>query len=103
MNTMLLTEVREPDVSLWRQRTFRRDFLIAISLANFCYLRIWSELLTYRRADTYTMKSSPLPAEFMGVVINVLLMAAVLLCAITVARRSNGGRAPRFARWTFLI
>jgi hypothetical protein len=36
-----------------------RDLFIALSLANLCYLRVWSELLTYTRSDTYLMKLPP--------------------------------------------
>ena len=38
-----------------------RDLAVALSLANLCYLRVWSELLTYRRNDTYLMSRLPGP------------------------------------------
>jgi hypothetical protein len=64
----------------------RRDLLIALSLANLCYLRIWSELLTYTRADTYLMKLPPPPVEYQAVMLNVLLVGAALWIAAAIAR-----------------
>jgi hypothetical protein len=41
----------------------RRAFLVSLSFANLCYLRIWSELLTYSRSQTYVMVTPPNPVE----------------------------------------
>ena len=65
----------------------RRDLLIALSLANLCYLRIWSELLTYTRADTYLMKSPPSSVEYLAVMLNVAAAGAGFWMAACVARR----------------
>jgi len=64
----------------------RRDLLIALSLANLCYLRVWSELLTYTRADTYLMKLPPPPAEYLAVMLNVLLVGVAFWIAAAIAR-----------------
>jgi hypothetical protein len=64
-----------------------RDLFIALSLANLCYLRVWSELLTYTRSDTYLMKMPPAPAHYLAVMLNVLLVAGALGAAVTLARR----------------
>ena len=55
-----------------------RDFLAALSFANLCYLRIWSETLTYKRSDTYLMTTPPRPVEYIALMVNVLLLALVL-------------------------
>jgi len=39
----------------------RHAFLVALSFANLCYLRVWSELLTYTPWDTYLMTTPPKP------------------------------------------
>ncbi len=39
--------------------TVIRDLALCLSWANLCYLRIWSELLTYTEADLFTMASEP--------------------------------------------
>src|SRR5262245_25488052 len=58
----------------------RRHILIALSLANLWYLRVWSELLTYSRADTYLMVHPPRPVDYAAVMLNVLIAAAIFLC-----------------------
>ena len=39
----------------------RHTFLVALSFANICYLRVWGEILTYRPWDTYLMTTPPRP------------------------------------------
>lgn len=39
----------------------RHAFLVALSFANICYLRVWAEILTYRPWDTYLMTTPPDP------------------------------------------
>jgi Sulfatase len=80
----------------------KRDLAIALSLANLCYVRVWSELLTYKRADTYLMKHPPAPASFAAVIANVLVLAAILWGAATLARRL-GPRYFRIAEIGFLL
>jgi hypothetical protein len=82
---------------------WRRDLAVALSLSNLCYLRVWSELLTYRRGDTYLMKSPPGPAQFAAVMVNVLLVGAVLWGLATVARRSLSNSGFRWAQAGFLL
>jgi len=56
----------------------RHAFLVALSFANLCYLRIWSELLTYRHYDLYLMVTPPRPVEYIAVIANVLLGAVAI-------------------------
>ena len=56
----------------------RRDFLTALSFANLSYLRIWSEMLTFRHSDTYLMTTPPRPVEYVALIVNVLLAALIL-------------------------
>lgn len=79
------------------------DAAIALSLANLSYLRVWSELLTYSAADTYTMKLPPSPAAYLAAVLNVLLVGAILWPLVSVVRRKLKGRDGRLARWVFLL
>jgi hypothetical protein len=80
-----------------------RDALIALSLANLCYLRVWTELLTYQRHDTYLMKLPPGPAAMLAAMTSVVGFAAVLWIAVTWARRSASKRIWAFAEWAFLL
>ena len=81
----------------------RRDLAIALSLANLCYLRVWSELLTYRRGDTYLMKSPPGPAALGAVTTNVLLVAALLWGGVTLARKVLSGPTFGWVQAAFLL
>src|SRR5204863_8311138 len=74
-----------------------RDLAIGLSLANLCYVRIWSETLTYRHADTFWMKHPPLPAEFLAVMLNVLLLGGLLALMAILVRRNA---APRIVQWS---
>lgn len=81
----------------------RRDLAIALSLANLCYLRVWSELLTYRRVDTYLMKSPPGPSALAAVMANVLLMAVLLWGMVTLARKQLSRSGFRWVQAGFLV
>jgi hypothetical protein len=81
----------------------RRDLFIALSLANLCYLRVWSELLTYTRSDEYLMKLPPRPLEYFALMLNVLLVAGALFGAVTWARRTLSKSAFRWVEFTFLL
>ncbi|MEO7652772.1 MAG: hypothetical protein ABIZ80_20110, partial [Bryobacteraceae bacterium] len=76
-----------------------RDLALAVSLANLCYLRIWSELLTYKRQQTYHMKTPPLPAEMLAALVNVLVLAALFFAIARFLRP----RAPKLLEWGFLL
>jgi hypothetical protein len=81
----------------------KRDLAIALSLANLCYLRVWSELLTYRRNDTYLMKSPPGPSALAAVMANVLIVAAILWSLTTLARKWVSPSAFGWVRAAFLL
>ena len=80
-----------------------RELAIAISAANLCYLRIWSELLTYTRADTYLMKAPPPRAAYLAVVVNVLIVAGILYGALQLVRRAAPRRYHFLADTGFLL
>src|SRR5215469_9247741 len=67
---------------------WQRHLFLALSLSNLCYLRVWSELLTYTRSDEYLMKLPPGPVSYVAVMFNVLLVGGALWAAITLVRRS---------------
>jgi hypothetical protein len=81
----------------------RREILAALSLANLWYVRVWSELLTYTRADAYLMVHPPRPADYLAVMANVLLLAAIFLGLHAAAVRLLGGNSRwRFAEMAFV-
>jgi Sulfatase len=81
----------------------RRAFLVALSFANLCYLRVWSELLTYTRWDTYLMTTPPKPVEYIALAANVLLIAVVLTGLSLLARRVLPGKQFRFAEMALVV
>lgn len=70
-----------------------KDVAIALSLANICYLRIWTELLAVSTAEAYYLDVAN--ADVIAAVANVVLLAAVFLASTVVARRF--GRAGHVA------
>ena len=81
----------------------RRTFLVALSFANLCYLRIWSEVLTYRHSDTYLMTAPPRPVEYVALMVNVLLAALVLSGLALLAQRVLTGGKIRFAEMAVVL
>lgn len=80
-------------------QNFWRDFAVALSLANLCYLRVWSELLTFTRTGTDLTKDLSTPAEFATCMLNVLLVGAALALLTQLDQRS----ALWAARCAFLL
>jgi hypothetical protein len=80
-----------------------RDLAVALSFANLCYLRIWSELLTYTSVDTYNLKHPPAPAEYLAAALNVLLLGAVLWGLMRLVRRTTSRAFRRLAFWAFFV
>ena len=71
---------------------FWGDWLAGVSLANLCFLRVWSEMLTYSRADTFWMKGPPSRADLGAGMVNVLLWGTVFGVLLFLSRRVS-------ARW----
>lgn len=74
-----------------------KPFIIAISFVNLCYLRVWSELLSYTPAQSYEMRLPPGPHDYLAVILNVALWGVVLgiaAAAIAKAKARRCGPAP---------
>jgi hypothetical protein len=79
-----------------------KPIAIALSFANLCYLRVWSELLSYTPAQTYEMRSPPAPQHYLAVSLNVLIWGAGFgLAAVTLQRARPALR--RAGQWLFLV
>jgi len=81
----------------------RHTFLVALSFANICYLRVWGEILTYRPWDAYLMTTPPRPVEYLALVVNILLLAAALTGLSILARRLLPGKQFRFAEMAVVL
>ena len=77
-----------------------RDLLIALSLSNFCFLRIWDELFN---GKLVYYAHVPPTHQLLGVALNVLLLALVFWSGAQFARRSGRPALVRLARWAFLL
>ncbi len=82
--------------------SFRTDAAVALSFANLCYLRLWSELLTYSPADAYKMKLPFSREAYIAVVLNVVVAAAAGLGVAALLRRSGRRWAGVLASILFL-
>jgi Sulfatase len=88
--------------SLQTQQAMRKQIAIGLSFANLCYLRVWSELLSYTPRQTYEMRLPPGPHDYLAAMLNVALwgtagglLAARLQTAAPATRRA--------ARCVFLL
>ena len=84
-------EIEQP-VPVERTSLIIKDFAIALSVANVTFLRVWWELLTYSKSDTFLMKSPPVPSDFIAAILNVLLLAVILTVATSIVRKYVTGR-----------
>lgn len=80
----------------------RRDGIVALSLANLCYMTAWSRLIA-QSLDPLAQFSRYNLSEYQAILINVPLLTAVFWTAITLARRSRRAWVLRVAHWAFLL
>lgn len=78
----------------------RRDLLIALSLANLCFLRSWNQLLNGK--VTYYAQVPP-TSQLAADALNVLLLALIFWTGAQLVRRSPSRVLVRLARWAFLL
>jgi hypothetical protein len=69
----------------------RKRGLLALSLANLCFLPVWEKLLTQSPAS-YFMELPPPPAAFVAVLLNVLVLATVFLLVGTAVSKFRSAR-----------
>lgn len=92
---------RGPANGAWR--TALRDLALCWSWANLCYLRIWSELLTYTEADLFTMASEPGRSHYLAALAGMTALGTAAWIVVTLARRAPGSRAWRALRWAAVV
>ncbi len=73
----------------------RRDLVVALSLANLCFLPSWGLLLL---APPYYVGRAPARNDYLGVVLDVLLLAALFFGAAQLVRRSRHRAVVALAR-----
>jgi uncharacterized membrane protein YhaH (DUF805 family) len=77
-----------------------RRFLIAISLANLMFFRIWRELLNGKQA--YFNKEMP-RENFLAVMLSVLILTVAFWLVAEIAARSQSPLLQTLVRWAFLL
>jgi hypothetical protein len=80
-----------------------KDLAIALSLANLCLLRIWSQSLTYSPSDTYLMKHPPLPAAYYAAILNVVCLGVLFWLVSLIVRKFDSPGALRAREIVFLL
>ncbi|HEV3468905.1 MAG TPA: alkaline phosphatase family protein [Pyrinomonadaceae bacterium] len=80
-----------------------RDLVVALSLANLCFIGAWRVLVNPLHYTYYHWKYHPGFIEYAALVLDVLLLAAAFWVAATLARRSGSAPALKAARWAFLL
>src|SRR3954467_15170130 len=77
-----------------------RRFLIALSLTNLMFLRIWKELLNGKLADYSRVPPTGLIG---GLMLNIILLAAIFWIAVELAERSRSPLLRAAVRWIFFV
>ncbi|HEX6189884.1 MAG TPA: alkaline phosphatase family protein [Pyrinomonadaceae bacterium] len=80
-----------------------RDAIIAVSLANLCFIAAWRVLLNPLHFTYYHWKYYQGFTEYIALMIDVLALATLFWGAATLARRSGRPAVQRVARWAFLL
>lgn len=75
-----------------------KDAAISLSLANLCFVKVWSKLLSSN--NSYF---GEFLVVYASIILDVLLLALLIWVAITIARRSRFASMMTFARYAFLI
>lgn len=88
---------RPKGVNAWR------DLAACLSLANLSYLRVWSELLTYRPEDAFYMKEPPSSPHYAAAALNTLLLGGIFWIVLRWLRRRQSRRWFCLAEWVFPI
>lgn len=68
-------------------RTVLDDLALCLSWANLCYLRVWSELLTYTEADRFTMASEPSRPHYLAALAGMTGLGLAAWILVSLARR----------------
>jgi hypothetical protein len=84
-------------------RARAKDYLVALSLANLCFIRVWPDLLNSLWADTYYLKREPYLTDAGTVVLSVLIIATLFYVAVSLARRARHAALLDVTRWIFLV
>jgi len=75
-----------------------RDAAISLSLANLCFVKVWSRVLS--SAGSYF---NEFPIVYASLIVDVVLLAACFWIGITLVRRSRFVFLARLSRWSLLL
>jgi hypothetical protein len=78
------------------------EILIAFSLSNLLFIRDWKRLL-YPTNELYHVKLTPYSAEYLGLILSVLLTAAIFLFGFWGIRHSGNGKLILSAKIIFFL
>ena len=80
-----------------------RDFLIALSLANLCFIRVWPDALNSASANIYYLKRPLSPFDEAPLILTIVLLALIMWGSVRLARRARTPCALNVLRWIFLL
>ena len=86
---------------MWKKAKWR-EIAIGVSLVNLCFLRVWTELLTYTPAQSYEMRLPPGPSDYLAVCLNVAVWGS-LLGLLGLELDLAGYKQRPAAQWAFLL
>lgn len=81
-----------------------KDFVLALSLSNLCFIAAWRSLLFPSSSFYYYhLKTLPATTEYMALLLNVVLLATIFFLAIVLTRRSRKEWVKKCSRVLFIL
>jgi len=79
----------EETSAISRKTVLMRDAAVSLSLANLCFLKVWSAYLSDYGEFRVLMRKLPTPAQYLSTATDILILAALCLVCISWSRRRS--------------
>ena len=80
-----------------------KDVITALSLSNLCFLAAWRSVLSPPDPNGYTLTEYAMWRNYVGLMLDVLLLATLFWSSYAFARRRGQERLLSLARWAFFF
>ena len=88
---------------MYRSLVPLKDALLALSLANLCFIKVWFELLRRDFDSYYITETPPTAGNLYGAVLNVILAAGIIFAVLSLCRRYTRGSFDAPGKITLLL
>ena len=86
-----------------RSKMMLKDSVLALSLSNLCFISTWRLLLMPSAFSIYHQKVARPPVDYVAIILDVFVLAALFFISIVIARRSRNGLLKKGAKAAFIV